>query len=263
MITIPTVQRVRANDPVLRGVELAGVTFRETPVHELDATAVEIVGAEEGPLIYRARAPESGQPMIVIAFDVQQSNLPKRIAFPVLIANIVGELSPNPLPATVPLGDPVTYSPRASTDIVRVTNPAGTAVDLPVEHQEAPAAPDGELDAASPDRSREVTFTATGYSGVYTLAELNASGQETTSASFVVNAGHPRESNLRADPELPAVLSGATASSNATSGVTLSDLWPVLVAIALGCLLFEWIWATRPRRKATGLRGSGRMAEVQ
>ena len=86
--------------------QLAGVTFRETPVHELDATAVEIVGAEEGPLIYRARAPESGQPMIVIAFDVQQSNLPKRIAFPVLIANIVGELSPNPLPATVPLGDP-------------------------------------------------------------------------------------------------------------------------------------------------------------
>jgi hypothetical protein len=263
MITIPTVERVRANDPVLREVDLAGVIFRETPVHELDASAVEIVGAEEGPLIYRARAPESGQPMIVITFDVQQSNLPKRIAFPTLIANIVWELSPNPLPSTVPLGDPVTYTPRDSAEMVRVTNPAGTVIELPVEHQGATVATDGETELTSPAESREVTFTATGFSGVYSLTELNASGQEMASATFVVNAGHPQESNLRADPELPAVLSAATASSNAGSGVTLSDLWPVLAAIALGCLLFEWLWSTAPWRRSVGTRDSRRAAGVQ
>jgi hypothetical protein len=108
-----------------------------------------------------------------------------------------------------------------------------------------------------------VTFTATGYSGVYGLTELNASGQEMASATFVVNAGHPQESDLRADSELPAVLSAATASSNAGSGVTLSDLWPVLVAIALGCLLFEWLWSTAPWRRLAGPRSSRRTAGVQ
>lgn len=263
MITIPTVERVRANDPVLRGVDFSGVTFRETPVHELDVSAVEIIGAAEGPLIYRARAPATNQPMIVVAFDVQQSNLPQRIAFPILIANIVGELTPNPLPPTVPLGDPVTYTPRASAVTVRVTDPAGAMVDLPVEPAEATAGTDDALNGASPPRSRDVTFTATGSSGVYTLAELNASGQPLASATFVVNAGHPFESDLRADSELPALLAATSGSNNAGGGVVFSDLWPVLVAIALGCLLFEWFWSTAPRRMFAGWPGNRRAAGVR
>jgi hypothetical protein len=243
MMTAPTIARIRANDPVLRGVDLAGLTLFETPVHELDGTAVEIAGAEGGPLLYRAQIPGGEQPMIVIAFDLEQSNLPRRIAFPILIANIVGELSPNPLPATIPLGDPVTYSPHAAAQAVRITDPAGVAVDLPI-----PETPDREDFAIGHAAARDVTFTATGTAGVYQLAELDGADRTLADASFVVNAGHPRESDLRANVALPEALAATTTAGESSTRQTLSDLWPALAALALAILAIEWLWAAGPRR---------------
>ena len=68
----------------------------------LDANAVELAAATDGtteaPLIYRTQAADSGEPMIVIAFDVETSNISQRVAFPILIANIANELAPSALP---------------------------------------------------------------------------------------------------------------------------------------------------------------------
>ncbi len=243
MMTQPSVERIRANDPVLRGgVDLTGLTFFETPVHELDASAVEIVGAQGGPLIYRATVPGRDQTMIVLAFDLQQSNLPQRIAFPILVANIVGELSPSPLPSTIWLGDPVTYTPHANAAAVVVTDPRGQVFELPVAQ-----ADEGD---GSQEFSREVTFTATGFPGVYQLSELNSADQMVAATSFSVNAGHPRESDLRADAELEEIL--ATASAGEEGGVdrVMNDLWPALAAVALLVLLIEWFLSGLQERRS-------------
>ena len=247
MISAPTVERVRANDPILRGVIVSGLTFFQTPVHELDGSAVEIAGAEGGSLIYRAEVPGRDQPMIVLAFDIEQSNLPKRIALPILIANIVSELSPSPLPSTVRLGDPVTFTPHAGAANVRIVDPAGVEFDLPVPVVESSVTESSEL-------SRDVSFAATGVPGVYSLTELTSSGQIVTSASFVVNAGHPQESDLRQDADLAGVLASATADQESGARNLLNDLWPALAALALVALLAEWVWTNLP----SGLRGRRR-----
>ncbi len=245
MMTVPVVDRVKAEDAILRGVDLTGVTFRETPVHVLDASSEEIAGNQEGPLIYRGTVPGIDQPMIVMTFDLNQSNLPNRIAFPILIANIVSELTPNTLPSVVPLGEPVGFMPSGTTRLVAVTNPRSEVVELPV----ASSADQDQEIVATNARSRMVTFAETGEPGTYWLSEFNESGQQTATGAFIVNAGHLRESDLRANGDLPEILAGTSVNgSGAGSFELLSDLWPALVALALAVLCIEWLVLAFGRR---------------
>jgi uncharacterized protein (DUF58 family) len=245
----PTVVAVSAQDPLLRGVELQGVTFGETPIHVLDATQTAVVSAEGGPLIYRGRVPATGQPMIVLAFDVNQSNLPQRVAFPILIANIAGELAPSPLPAAAPLGDPLRYRPRAGAATVRIQPPSGDSVDLSVAVQTADSPADASQTSGN-DRLREVVYADTGRAGAYTITELDAAGNAMGGGTFVVNAGHARESDLRMNPDLPDVLANARATEETGTNASLADLWPALVMFAVAVLGLEWLWSVLPRRRA-------------
>jgi len=241
--------RFGARDPLLEGVDLAGVTFGETPVYMLDGTQSEVVGAEGGPLIFRAEL--NDRPAIVLSFDVAQTNLPQRVAFPILIANVAAQLVPSPLPPAVPLGDPLVYRPSADAAVVRVTSPDGAPVDLSMAVDATDDAPVPRDDTA-PDqhRLRAVSFAKTGQPGQYQVAELDAVGDALGGGRFVVNAGHPLESDLRPNPNLPALLATARGSTNATVPANLADLWPLLVAAALVLLALEWVLATMPRRRS-------------
>ncbi len=228
----PAVQRVRAQDPLLAGVELSGVTFGQTPDFVLDGTTTEIVGAESGPLIYRGTVATTGRPMIVVAFDLTLSNITQRVAFPILIANIAGELAPNPLPSAIPLGETLLYQPRAGTATVRVLTPSGESIDLSVP----------QSDVANPGASfRQVAFADTGTAGEYRISELDAGGVFAGGGRFIVNAGHSQESNLVPNSALSASLqlAGTDSASGEESG--LSDLWPVLATAALVLCLAEWL----------------------
>lgn len=240
VIANPTVQTVRAQDPLLAGVELAGVTFGQTPVMTLDATATEVVGAGAGPLIYRGTVPGGDDPMIVLAFDIGATNLPQRVAFPILIANIARELVPSPLPSAVELGDPVVYRPRTEAAALRVTKPDGTSQDIPLA---------GSGAAEGPAALRDVAIADTGEPGTYTVAEVGASGAATGGGSFVVNAGHPAESNLAPNADLAATLALARPTGDAGAARDLADLWPALAAAALLLLLLEWALTLWPRRR--------------
>ena len=246
----PTVSRLRAQDPLLAGVDLAGVTFGDTPIYALDGTQTEVVGAPDGPLVFRAAL--GGQPAIVFAFDVAASNLPRRVAFPILMQNAVAQLAPSPLPPALPLGDPLVYRPRADAATVRVAPPGGEPVELPLGIAAVPdPAPTAGAGAASGEleRLREVAYADTGRPGVYAVTELDAAGEELGGGRFVVNAGHPRESNLRANPTLAGTLAGARAAGDSGAAAGMADLWPLLVAVALALLAVEWLVALIPRRR--------------
>ncbi len=236
LMTAPTIERLRAGDPLLDGVDLAGATFGDAPLLAPLAGRDEVVGAVDGPLVSRETI--AGQPAIVFAFDPIASNLPQRVAFPILVANAVAELAPPPLPATVPLGDALVISPRAGTAAVEIAPPDGDPADLPVADP-APGAP-----------RPEVLFASTGVPGAYRVAERDGSGTETGSGRFVVNAGHPRESDLRPNPDLPAALAAgrATTMSGPAAESALTQLWPLLALAAFALLLLEWVAALWPRR---------------
>jgi hypothetical protein len=247
----PVVARARPEDPLLTGVDLAGLTFGETPIYALPpAEWTEVVGGEDdrgiGYLI--ARGTLSGRQSVVLAFDIAASNISQRIAFPILIANIASQLVPSPLPSSVPLGDRLVYRPSAEAAAARVIAPDGATVEL-----RAPTL--AESEAAAGGIPREIAFTDTGQPGEYRLVEVAIDGVDLGGGRFVVNAGHAAESDLRPNPDLPAVLATARATTPAASASDLFDLWPLLVSGALVLLTIEWVLAVVPwrRRPATTL----------
>lgn len=260
----PAVTRIVANDPLVANVDLSGVTFGETPIHALEATSTEIVGADDqngpgsGALIYRGRVESTGQPMIVMTFDLNDraTNLPQRISFPILMANIANELAPSPLPPAVPLGDPLRYRPRADTATVRIAPPVGDPVDLSVAVSTDSSTTGNGAVASTGDSLREVVYADTGQPGEYRITELNAAGAEAGGGTFVVNAGHTRESDIRANQDLPGTLATARSTEESGSRASLSDLWPALVALALVVLGLEWLWSVLPRRRARRRRAT-------
>lgn len=246
----PALASMRAQDPLLNGVDLSGVTFGPTPVYTLASGSTTVVGAQQGPLIFRGIV--NNQPYIALAFDVTQSNLPQRPAFPILITNIANNLAPSPLPSAVPLGDPLQFRPHAGASTVRITPPNSDPVKLSL------ATGTSSGDAASADTEgllRQVSFADTGRPGSYKVDELNRAGQQLTAGSFVVNAGHPAESNLAPNPDLPKILAAAHGSGKQVTRATLADLWPLLVAATFGLLVLEWLFSMMPplhRRRRPG-----------
>ncbi|MCA9859984.1 MAG: BatA domain-containing protein, partial [Thermomicrobiales bacterium] len=117
---IATVQHVRAGDPLLNGVDLTGISFVEVPTHTLAEGDIAIVDGENSPLIYGGTVPGGSEPMVVLAFDLQQSLLPQRIAFPILMTNVVRALAPAALPASAILGETVVIEPRTGAETIRV-----------------------------------------------------------------------------------------------------------------------------------------------
>jgi hypothetical protein len=127
--------------------------------------------------------------------------------------------------------------PRAGTAAVDIAPPSGdpvTSTFNPGDESGAPA---------------EALFAGTGLPGSYGVVERDAAGAETGSGRFVVNAGHPRESDLRPTPGLAETLATAEGSAfGPARGPGVADLWPLLALAALALLSVEWLVTLLPRR---------------
>lgn len=227
----PEIRQVALGDPMLEGVDLAGVTFAEAPVYRLSDTGETLVegesGGQRGPLIWRGTLAD--RPYVSFAFDIGSSNLSQRVAFPVLISQIVGGLTEDPLPGALAIGEPLVYRPGTATEVVEFTTPRGETERL--SHARTPAG-----------GSSEITFRATGEPGVYTTRELRADGSVVAEGTFVVNAGHPSESDLRQRSELEeSLVSGDARVASADAATRAADLWPFLVATATLLIVAEWL----------------------
>ena len=170
-LTGPGIGSLDASDPILRYVDLSTVHISEAQELELPAWARAIIpGPGNAPLLYSGLL--AGRPAAVLAFLPRKSDLPLQVAFPVLLANLAGELmggSQTPADAIAP-GAPVTLAIPAGATGVHVTRPDGSADDLL-----APTA-----GAAS------VTFARTDLLGIYTvtpIADSNASPSPSAAGS--------------------------------------------------------------------------------
>ncbi len=151
-LTDPGFGTLSPDEPILKFVDLSSVHVGKAQELTLPAWARTVIPGPAGaPLLYAGE--RDGQRAAVLAFLPRNSDLPLQVAFPVLLANLTGELlggSAAPSDAVAP-GDPVTLPvPGGATSIV-VTRPDGSTVEL------APAS----AGAAS------VTFSQTELLGVY------------------------------------------------------------------------------------------------
>ncbi len=182
-----------------------------------------------GPLIWRGAVGD--QPAVALAFDLASSNIGQRVAFPILVSRIVADLTVSALPGTVVIGEPVVYAPSLDAAQVTFSDPAGGVSTLDVS----------DTDGTT---RNDVTFDGTGLAGVYAVRELGSDGQVVGEGAFVVNAGHPEESNLRPVGGLAESLTGGPElTSRAAAATGASELWPILAAVALLLIVAEWLVA--------------------
>ncbi len=128
-------------------VELPALTF-QSPGHELladvDLSDVAVAAAEDidapalttvaggtaGPLILAGRL--DGTPVVLLPFDLLQSNLPLQPAWPVLVANSLNWLAGPPVTLPATAGQTVTLPAPAGVTSLVVSPPSGDEVRLDV-----------------------------------------------------------------------------------------------------------------------------------
>lgn len=226
---------------LLDGLSLGSVDFGplvEVDVGEPSPWAVPFLSLRNNtssvPLILRG---SSGQSEVAVwTFDLAQSNLPTKLAFPLLVARTVRDLLPSPLPETLAAGDPLVVSPGPRTDTVVVRFPDGTTREL-----------------APPEEGGAVQIESLVEPGTYTIEEKQ--GETLLHTSYVaVNAGSPLESNLLARPApalayTPPLPPGTSPpSAEASNEDEYRSLRTILILAALVLLMIEWVYLNVKRQ---------------
>lgn len=205
--------------PLLRFVEWGGVNVRRARAVSAP-WAQTVVEAQGGPLLLAGE--QDGRRIVILTFDLHESDLPLRIAFPVLMANITAWLNPGQAfdaPAGLQPGQPVTISPGAGTTAVQVEKP------------------DGSLWTSDAAEQGNLLFEETAQPGVYRVTVRDAAGDR-PAGSFAVNLFAPRESTLAPAPALQ--LGRRVVEAPGTEDVGRQEVWAWLAAVAFVILVIEW-----------------------
>lgn len=184
-LTDPGIGSLSPDEPILRYVDLTSTHIGRASRLVLPAWARTVIPGPRGaPLLYVGEL--DGRRAGVLAFLPRNSDLPLQVAFPVLIANLTGELlggSAAPTTAVVP-GDPVSLPLPAGATALRVTRPDGSTVEL------APATPG----------AGSVVFSQTDELGVYSAVAIFP---EPTAAPTVGPSAEPTPSASAAGSPTP------------------------------------------------------------
>ncbi|MCP4363346.1 MAG: VWA domain-containing protein [Chloroflexi bacterium] len=207
-----------ADSPLLQFVDWRNVNIRQAQ-NVTAPWAQTLVQAEGGPLIQIGE--RNGRRLALMNFDLRDSDLPLQIAFPILMANITGWLSPGrPFDAPTGLqpGDPVSIAPGAGTTAVTIIKPDGAAWTNEVGEE-------------------AILFTETDQLGLYQVILRDNTG-ERAAGSFAVNLFDQAESHIQ--PTEQVQVGQETAVTESEGAVGQRELWPWLIIIGFFVLLLEW-----------------------
>ena len=217
------------SDPLLRHVQLSDVQFLKHPTYaegagrrDLEDLGYRVVAeTAEGPLILRAE--RSGGLRYVLLFDPDESTLPFRVGFPILIANAADVARQR-----AELSD-VRGRTAGVLEPVRVGDPGDYTIVSPTgERQTVTAGDDGLL--------RGVTANTL---GKYLVRKA---GEDV--ATVGVSLLSPTESSLLSVEEIK--FSDVTIAASEGEAETDRSIWRWLAWGALALLLIEWGYFHRP-----------------
>ncbi len=237
----PSAIAARADEPLLRYVDLRGLQIQEAARIPLPDWARAIVVADGPDARCASPAPASSVPspeavcplllvgqaegrrVAVLVFDLRKSDLPLRVAFPLLLANLLDYLSAEARAggALEPVrpGQPAMLSLPPGVTTVTVTRPDGTVA---------------QMDAGN----GLATFNDTTQLGIYTV-EANGRSQR-----FAVNLFDANESAITPKHTLP--LQGtAEIEPGHEAPKSRQEWWRWAAWLALALLVSEWLYAHR------------------
>jgi hypothetical protein len=217
---------VREDDPILRYVDIGDIGVRRSQAVALPTWARAVLVDDEGwPLLFVGES--EGRRVAVLAFDLHQSDLPLRVAFPILLSNLYEALAPGTggsLPPVSTLGDPLVIEspPQVEEIVVR--------------------SPDGREKILHPTGGR-TAFEETSQPGIYEVI-WRGQGQEWAQAYTAVSLLSPDEGTIAPQSVLPEILSTEDQVGQADQAVRV-PLQRWLAGLSLLILMVEWGLAHR------------------
>jgi hypothetical protein len=220
MADAPSVVDWDVTDPILRSVQLRDLQVRRAQVVEVGEGVKPLLYANGSPLISSL---DTGQLRAIhLGFDLLDSDLPLRVAFPVLMVNILDWLSPQHgtfVSHQVQAGEPYRIELDGPAAEVSLRKPSGDWIKLPVTEN-------------------PLVYRDTSQAGIYTVKV----GRKTQ--RFAVNLVSVAESDI-----LPTALTREAESpvvaSISTQETVKQPLWPYFVVVAFGLTLIEWYFWCR------------------
>ena len=210
----PILTDTAASHPLMRWVALKDLNIARASTFALAAGDVAIASSFKQPVIVARE--RDGRKTAAIGFELRQSDLPLRVAFPVLLINALDWFAGNDsgLVASYATGRPW-----------RVPVPSG-ATELTVR------APDGRRTQA-PVRDGRASYVAM-HAGFYELESAGAPDRV-----VAVNLANPEESSIAPRQQLSANSHPLSAPEVGSIGVR-RELWIYFVAFALLLAFVEW-----------------------
>ena len=182
---------------------------------ELPSGSKTLISTRGGPLI--ADVSRGGQQILIVAFDLSESNWPLRLSFPLFIQNVVS-WTPRASQgggASVSTGDSIALMPAPDVEVATITPPGDAAATV-----------------MKLDPLRPVYFGATEKAGIYSIRR----GDETEQVA--VNLLHRGESSI-APTESIGFGRGAIVAEHGPVKQT-RELWRWFVWVAVAILIAEW-----------------------
>jgi hypothetical protein len=212
----PGTLRPAGPDPLLAGVNLADVHV--AAAHDLSHAnfGLPFITSQGGPVVLRRDAPTRG---VLIGFDLHDSDLPLRAAFPILVDRLTSWLLPQ---ASQPSFRPGAEVPLGATGGgLSVTRPDGSVVPIAADASSGPA-----------------VFADTNELGIYEVVRGAGTGRQVLS-HFAVNLSTPDVSAV-APVAHPDIASSIAAATSQTTRKRPQEWWPWVAGAALIILSAEW-----------------------
>jgi Ca-activated chloride channel homolog len=214
VIERPLFDELQQKHPVLRFTALGDVNVSRAALVEPARGDVVVAGDRRGPLIIAGE--RAGQRFVALTFDVRESDLPLRAAWPLLVLNTLDwfTASEEAYESSSVVGRPLTVELPEAVQTARLRDPDGRERALP--------ASSGKV-VLTPSRA-----------GLYRLT--SAGGERL----LAVNLAERTRRDLAPQPQL---LLGATAAPRPTAASPglAQPPWALLAAAALLLLCAEWL----------------------
>ncbi|HEV3460873.1 MAG TPA: VWA domain-containing protein [Candidatus Dormibacteraeota bacterium] len=214
-VGIGRVRAVDAGDPLLANVDLQDVHVARSQDLSSSTFGRPLISSLQTPLVLVRDEPFR---QVLVGFDLHESDLPLRIAFPILVQNLSEWLLPPSVPShSFHPDEPVTIAPEASATSVTVVRPDGSR---------------------RPIASASIaTFGDTDLTGLYTVEQVVAG--KVNRSWFSVNLFSDAISQLK-PPDRLTLPPTRTTVVQATHRGQL-EIWPWIALAALAVVTAEWL----------------------
>jgi Ca-activated chloride channel family protein len=205
-----------AGDPLLTNVDLRDVHIARSQDLRTSSFGRPLITSLQTPLVLVRDEPFR---QALFGFDLHESDLPLRIAFPILVENLSEWMLPPSVPShSFHPDEPVTIVPETGATSVTVIRPDSSRRTLAT--------------------NSIATFGDTDLTGLYTVEQL-VSGNVDRSW-FTVNLFSEQISQLKPADRLTLPPVNTTAITHALHRGQL-EIWPWIALVALGIVVVEWL----------------------